>query len=121
MEIKLGKNIKYLREAKKMEQQELADKLNIPRSTLSCWENNLRTPKLEQIVKIAEFFKTDLSIIYDDLQLKTTYEPTDDDLKNVLKEKGLIDESDEISEEDFNKLIEFAMANKDFIIKKENK
>lgn len=56
MNINLGNNIKFLREKKGIEQQELADILNVPRSTLACWENNIRTPKLEQIMKIAEFF-----------------------------------------------------------------
>lgn len=118
MEIKLGKNIKYLREIKNIEQQELADRLNVPRSTLACWENNLRTPKLEQIIKIADFFKTDLSIIYDDLQLNTSYELTDEDFKKILRKKGIDDNN--ITEEDAKKLIDFAIANKDYVIKKDN-
>ena len=64
MEINLGSNIRTLREKKGLEQQELADILNVPRSTLACWETNIRTPKLEQILKIAEFFKVNLDIIY---------------------------------------------------------
>lgn len=64
MEIKLGDNIKHLRERKGIDQQKLADILDVPRSTLACWENNIRTPKLEQIVKIANYFNTNLDIIY---------------------------------------------------------
>lgn len=64
MKINLGSNIKYLREKKGLDQQQLSEILNVPRSTLACWENNIRTPKLEQIIKIAEYFKTDLDIIY---------------------------------------------------------
>ena len=64
MEINLGSNIRTLREKKGLEQQELGDILNVPRSTLACWETNIRTPKLEQILKIAEFFKVNLDIIY---------------------------------------------------------
>lgn len=64
MEINLGQNIRYLREKKGIDQQKLADILEVPRSTLACWENNIRTPKLEQIVKIAEYFNTNLDIIY---------------------------------------------------------
>ena len=66
MEINLGNNIRHLREQKGLDQQQLSEILNVPRSTLACWENNIRTPKLEQIVKIAEFFKTNLDIIYAD-------------------------------------------------------
>lgn len=64
MKINLGSNIRYLREKKGMDQQQLSEILNVPRSTLACWENNIRTPKLEQIIKIAEYFKTNLDIIY---------------------------------------------------------
>lgn len=65
MNINIGNNIKFLREKKKLDQQQLADILEVPRSTLACWENNIRTPKLEQIIKIAEYFNTNLDIIYD--------------------------------------------------------
>ena len=64
MKINLGSNIRYLREKKGLDQQQLSEILNVPRSTLACWENNIRTPKLEQIIKIAEYFKTNLDIIY---------------------------------------------------------
>lgn len=63
----LGKNIRYLRTKAKLKQEELAEKLDIPRTTLSCWENGIRTPKLEKIIDIANFFGTDLNIIYKDL------------------------------------------------------
>lgn len=60
----MGNNIKYLRKKRNLDQQELANILKVPRSTLACWENNVRTPKLEQIVKIANFFNVNLDIIY---------------------------------------------------------
>lgn len=66
----LGKNIRYLRKKAKLKQEELAEKLKIPRTTLSCWENGIRTPKLEKIIDIANFFGTDLNIIYKDLTKK---------------------------------------------------
>lgn len=108
MEIYLGKNIKFLREKKNLGQQEFADILNVPRSTLACWENNLRTPKLEQIVKIAEYFKTNLDIIYNDYESELEKILLNKDYKSILKEKGLMDDEDNIKEEDFNKLIEIA-------------
>lgn len=91
MEICIGKNIKYLRKKHNLDQQELADILNVPRSTLSCWENKIRTPKLEEIIKIAEYFQTNLDIIYTDLENNTVIEKSNDDLKKVLKEKKLMD------------------------------
>lgn len=58
-----SKNLKYLREKKNIDQQDIADKLNVPRSTYSCWENGLRTPKVEQIQDIANYFNVDMDII----------------------------------------------------------
>lgn len=81
MEINLGKNIKHLRKKRNIDQQELADYLNVPRSTLACWENNIRTPKLEQIVKIAQFFNVNLDIIYNDFNNITPVDIDDDIIK----------------------------------------
>lgn len=66
-EIFFSKNIRYLRKKKQLDQQQLANKLNVPQSTLACWEKGIRTPKLEKIIDIANFFQTDLNIIYKDL------------------------------------------------------
>ena len=68
--IYLGKNISYLRKKKNLNQQQFADILKVPRATLSCWENGIRTPKIEKIIDIANFFEVDLKIIYEDLSKK---------------------------------------------------
>ena len=65
--IYLGRNIRYLRKKKNLNQQQFADILKVPRATLSCWENGIRTPKIDKIIDIANFFETDLNIIYKDL------------------------------------------------------
>lgn len=65
-----GKNLKYLRKINKLEQEELAKILGIPRSTLSCWENGLRTPKIKKILEIANYFKVDMDIISRDYSLE---------------------------------------------------
>lgn len=106
-----------------MGQQELADILSVPRSTLACWENDLRNPKLEQIVKIAEFFNTNLDIIYKDLEnnvLSSSKEKEhSEEYKKILKEKGLMDDDENIDEESLNKLLKIADMI-DGINKKEN-
>lgn len=69
-----AKNLKYLREKNNIDQLKLAEKLNVPQSTLSCWENGIRTPKIEQIMDIANYFNVDMDIIskdYNEEKLKT--------------------------------------------------
>ncbi len=46
-------NLKRIREAKKLSQQELADKLGVAQSTVGMWESNKRTPKLEELNRMA--------------------------------------------------------------------
>lgn len=117
MEMHLGKNIKYLREKRNIDQQTFADILEVPRSTLACWENNLRTPKLEQIVKIAEYFGTNLDIVYVDYENNVSpieTNKTDSDYKKKLKEKGLMDENERINEEKIDDLMKVAEMMKKF-------
>lgn len=49
--------IRELRKAKKLSQQELADKLGVDRSTIAKWEtgtNSPRTNKLHQLAKVLD-------------------------------------------------------------------
>lgn len=62
-----SKNLKYLREKKGLEQQELADMLNVGRSTISCWENGLRSPQMEYVMKLAQYFNVKDDFIFNDL------------------------------------------------------
>ena len=65
-----SKNLKFLREKKKLNQQEIADNLNIPRTTYTCWENGIRTPKIEQILDIANYFNVGMDIISRDYSIE---------------------------------------------------
>jgi transcriptional regulator with XRE-family HTH domain len=48
-----SENLKYLRKLKKISQQQLADKLNIDRSTISRWESNDIDPTVSNVISIA--------------------------------------------------------------------
>ena len=58
---KIGKKIKALRKTKHLTQDELAEKLNMKRATISNWEIGRRTPHLTELQKIAEFLGVDLN------------------------------------------------------------
>lgn len=107
MQITLGKNIKFFRKKKNIDQQSLADILKVPRSTLACWETGIRTPSLEQIVKIAEYFETSLDIIYKDYEDNNnliTFNLKDPEYVKILKKKGFMDDNGYISDENLLKL-----------------
>lgn len=115
-------NVKYLREKKGISQTKLAKDLNIDTSTLAKWENNTRQITLEWAIKLANYFDMDVGnfISVNQITHTSSKNVSKEEYKNILKEKGLINDDDNITEEDAKKLINFAIANKDFIIKKEN-
>ena len=115
-------NVKYLRERNGIPQSKLAADLRIDQSTLAKWENGTRQITLEWAIKLSNYFNIEVgTFIAEDLLHNTSSQKptTDEQYKQILKNKGLIDSNDNISEENFEKLIDFAMANKDFIIKKD--
>ena len=52
----LGERIFELRKASDLSQEEVADKLNVTRQTVSKWENNKSTPDFDKIVPLCELF-----------------------------------------------------------------
>lgn len=55
-----GDNLKYLREVKKISQQQAADDLGLPRTTLGDYERNHTEPNITMLCKIAGYFHVDL-------------------------------------------------------------
>lgn len=59
----LKHNIKALREAKGLSQEELATKLHAVRQTVSKWERGLSVPDAEMLVRMSEIFDTPVSTL----------------------------------------------------------
>ena len=56
MPLSIGHKIKILRKGRKLTQQELADKLQVNRSSISNYEINRRVPPVKELQKICDFF-----------------------------------------------------------------
>lgn len=54
MKDNFAKNLKYIRESKKLSQQQVADLSKIDRSTISRYEANETAPSIENALKIAD-------------------------------------------------------------------
>lgn len=52
----IADKIKTLRKSCNMTQEELADKINVSRQTISKWETNVSIPDIESIIKICKLF-----------------------------------------------------------------
>lgn len=59
----LNKNIKALRKAKGLSQEELAIKLNVVRQTVSKWEKGSSVPDAGMVIQIAEVLDTTVNIL----------------------------------------------------------
>lgn len=55
-----GSQIKKIRTNGKLTQEQLAQKLNVSRQTISSWENNRNLPDLQMVVQIAQTFNLSL-------------------------------------------------------------
>lgn len=61
--MKIPKNIKTLRTAKNLTQDELAEKLFVTRQTVSNYENGKSRPDVEMLTRIAEVLETDVNAL----------------------------------------------------------
>ena len=52
----MADRIQYLRKAKGLSQEELADKVGVSRQAVSKWESEQSTPDLEKIIILSDFF-----------------------------------------------------------------
>lgn len=121
----LNNNIKYLRTKEGISQQGLADKIGIDRSTVSRIENNEIETTIDNAIKIAKALNVTIyDLVGRDLRLDIDentppIKEKHEEYKRILREKGLMDENENIDEESLNKLLKIADMI-DGINKKEN-
>lgn len=72
-----GEILKRLRKNAHMTQQELADKLWISKSSVSCYEQNTRFPSPEMLIKIASIFHVSVDYLLDREQKQRILDITD--------------------------------------------
>ena len=60
----IDKNLKRIRDNRKLTQQEVADYVGVERKTYGNWESGVTTVKSEFIPKLAEFFKVEISELF---------------------------------------------------------
>lgn len=120
-----GSIIKKLRERKNMSQDELAEQLNITRQAISRYENGDRGVNQDLLFQLASIFNVKIDEFFPPLnnsysKQEITKEEEFELLKETLKKKGFLNENEDLSEENYNRLIDFAKANKPFIMKNED-
>ena len=115
-----GRKLKSLRENNGLLQKELADKLNISPSTIGMYEQNRREPDNETLKKIAEYFKVSTDYLLDN-EITTIDEELKEQeaLKKALQKAGFMENNEDLTNEELDRLMRFVNANKEFL--KDNK
>lgn len=121
-------NLKFLREQKKLSQNKLGKIIGVNQTTIARWEDDNRVPTIDNAIDVAKALNIPLpDLLGKDLRIEEsdnisnkqfTEEEKKEALKQVLKDKGFLNDNEEMSPEDFNRLIDFAKRNKDFIVDK---
>ena len=60
MSISIAQKLKTLRKGRKLSQQELSERLNLSRATISNYETGRRSPHLSELRRFAEFYGVSL-------------------------------------------------------------
>lgn len=76
--------LKELREEKGMNQQQLANALDVTRQTISNYENNKRVPNKEMLEIIADFFNVDMNYLYGQSDIKNKYQDFFNKYNNII-------------------------------------
>lgn len=89
-----NKNLKFIRQEKGISQQELADKLNLDRSTISRWENDDMDITIGNALKLSDFFNIPMEE-FTGTDLSQKNEKTFDELEVLFdKNKDILTDED---------------------------
>jgi transcriptional regulator with XRE-family HTH domain len=69
-----GKRLKQLREDNDLRQEDVGKIVNVEKSTVSQWESGKRTPDVETIMKLADYFNVSIDYILGKTDIRTPIE-----------------------------------------------
>lgn len=58
-----GERLKMLRNKKKLTQEELANKLDVTKACISCYENSTREPSINTLIKLSQIFSVSIDYL----------------------------------------------------------
>lgn len=70
--MKFNENLKYLRKREGMTQEDLAEKLNVSRQSVTKWESGQALPDIEKVKEIAYMFSVSVDALIGDIESKST-------------------------------------------------
>ena len=64
--MKFGDNLRKLRKSKKLSQEDLAEKVNVSRQSVSKWENGESYPEMNNILELCKIFHCKINDLVND-------------------------------------------------------
>lgn len=113
-----SERIKALRDQSGMTQQEVADKLNVTKQTISQYERGLRRPDIESLEAISDLFNVSSDYVLGKTDI-TMQALTEEELK-ILRSKPVVEfynYLNSLNDEGLNKVMEYIKDLKDFYFK----
>ena len=90
----IGDNIKAARKNKCMTQEELAERLNVVRQTVSKWEKNLSVPDADLLEKLADILNIDANVLLEGEESKHEM-PSEEHLNQITEQLDKINKQEE--------------------------
>lgn len=94
-----GEKLYELRKEKKLSQEEVADKLNVTRQTVSKWETNQSTPDFDKVLPLCELF----GISADELLSGNRKDNENENVKEENKEEVKTEEEKTLSKQEIRR------------------
>lgn len=87
----ISQRLQEIRKNKGKIQQEIADNINVARSTYACYESGTREPDFQTIIKLADYYDISLDELFGRIHSKRTPQIslTDDELDLIKKYRAL--------------------------------
>jgi len=90
VKMEFNNKLYQLRKQKGLSQEELANRMNVSRQTISKWEVGDSTPDMEKLIALSDLFEISLDeLVLDKAPANTTECPAKSEIINELKEKLL--------------------------------
>ena len=115
-----GERLKFILEDKNITQIELSKYLNLTQQAVNRWCQNITQPDIPTIIKIADCLNVSTDFLLgNDVKISKEEEELKEKLllKKALVKAGYMNDDEDLTDEELERLMKFVITNKDFIKK----
>ncbi len=111
------KDVLYkLRKEKKMSQQDIGNLIGISSQAVSKWETGISEPDNKSLKKLANFFNVSIDYLLNNTEINDNELKEQEALRKALVNAGFMEDIEDLTDGELNKIMRFVVHNKDFLI-----